>query len=151
VGLSLLVQVAASGVAGHALAHWYLSLRRPPFTPPNAVFSMVWLVADISLGIAAWSLWRHMDPWRLSSRPALRLWAWEIAFIAIWAPVFFGAHSPAAALVVMVLLLGTASATTYAFWYRDRLAGVLLLPSLLWLCYGAYLNVGFWWLNPAFG
>jgi tryptophan-rich sensory protein len=51
----------------------------------------------------------------------------------------------------MALLLVTAFATLYAFWYRDRLAGALLFPSLLWLCYGAYLNVGFWWLNPAFG
>ncbi|MCB8879307.1 tryptophan-rich sensory protein [Acidisoma cellulosilytica] len=150
-GLSLLVQVAASGVADHALTHWYLSLRRPPFTAPSHVFSLIWALADVSLGIAAWVLWRQMDPWRLSPRAALRLWAWEIALIALWAPVFFGLHSPGAGLVVMLLLIGTASATTYAFWYRHRFAGALLLPSLLWLCYGAYLNVGFWWLNPAFG
>ncbi len=109
------------------------------------------MVAEISLGIAAWILWRSQDPWRLTPRPALRLWAWEIALIAIWAPAFLGLRSPAAGLVVMLLLVGTASATTYAFWCRDRLAAALLLPSLLWLCYGAYLNVGFWWLNPAFG
>jgi tryptophan-rich sensory protein len=26
-----------------------------------------------------------------------------------------------------------------------------LLPSLAWLCYAAYLNLGFWWLNPGVG
>jgi tryptophan-rich sensory protein len=26
-----------------------------------------------------------------------------------------------------------------------------LLPSLVWLCYAAYLNLGFWWLNAAGG
>lgn len=92
-----------------------------------------------------------MDPWRLTPRPALRLWAWEIALIAAWIAAFFGLHAPAAGAAVMIPLIGTASATAYAFWYRDRLAGALLLPSLLWLCYGAYLNVGFWWLNRAFG
>ena len=147
----MLVQVAASGLAGHAASHWYLSLRQPPLTPPKPVFSLLWVLADISLGVAAWVLWRRMDPWRLSPRIALRLWAWEIALIALWVPAFFGLHAPGAGLVVMILLIGSASATAYAFWYRDRLAGALLLPSLLWLCYGAYLNVGFWWLNPAFG
>ncbi|WP_227320099.1 TspO/MBR family protein [Acidisoma silvae] len=147
----MLVQAAASGVAGHAVNHWYLSLRQPPLTAPNAVFALFWLLADLSLGLSAWVLWRRLDPWRLSPRAALRLWAWEIALIALWAPAFFGLHAPVAGLVVLLPLFGTASATAYAFWYRDRLAAALLLPSLLWLCYGAYLNVGFWWLNPAFG
>jgi tryptophan-rich sensory protein len=143
--------VAASGIIAPAMSHWYLSLRQPPWTAPGFVFSAFWLVADLSLGGAAWVLWRQVDPWRLSPRAALRLWGWQIALIAAWPPVFFGLRSPAAGLVVLLLLAGIASATAYAFWYRDRLAGVMLLPSLLWLCYGAYLNVGFWWLNPAFG
>lgn len=138
-------------VVAQPFGHWYLSLRRPPLTPPGAVFAALWLVAELSLGLAGWALWRRIDPWRLSPRRALRLWGWQIALIAAWAPAFFGLHAPGAGLVVMVLLLGTASATFYAFWYRNRLAAALLLPSLLWLCYGAYLNLGFWWLNPAFG
>lgn len=117
----------------------------------TSVFSALWLVADLSLGGAAWVLWRSMDPWRLSPRLALRLWGWQIALIAAWPPAFFGLRSPVAGLAVMLVLLGTASATAHAFWHRNRFAAALLLPSLLWLCYGAYLNAGFCWLNSAFG
>lgn len=145
------MQVAASGVAASGVEHWYLSLRRPPGTLPTPIFSVVWAIAEGLLGLAAWLLWRRVDPWRLSPRPALRLWGWQIALIAAWAPTFFGLRMPVAALFVMVPLLGIAGATLVAFYDRDRLAGALLLPSFLWLCYASYLNLGFWWLNPGFG
>lgn len=151
VGLSLLVQFAASGVAASGVAHWYLSLQRPPLTLPTRIFSLIWAAMDILLGTAAWLLWRRSDPWRPSARPALRLWGWQIAFIAAWAPVFFGLRTPAAALLVMAALLAISFATVIAFYRRSRFASALLLPSLLWLCYAAYLNLGFWWLNPGIG
>ncbi len=118
---------------------------------PTRVFASIWTVANILLGVSAWLLWRRIDPWQLSARPALRLWGWEIALIAAWAPTFFGLRTPAAALVVMVALLVVSVATLVSFCRRNRLAGALLLPSLVWLCYAAYLNLGFWWLNPGIG
>jgi tryptophan-rich sensory protein len=150
-GLSFLVQIAASGAASHGVGHWYLSLRRPPLTLPTDIFSVLWAVADLALGLAAWLVWRRVDPWRLSPRPALRLWGWQIALVALWPPVFFGLRAPAVALVVALLLAGVSVETFRAFWRRDRLAGALLLPPLAWLCYGAYLNIGFWWLNSTAG
>lgn len=150
-GLSLLVQIAGSAAAAQGAAHWYLALQAPPFTLPSALFSAVWTVACLTMGFAAWLVWRRVDPWRLSPRPALRLWGWQIALIALWAPVFFGLRAPGAALLVVLALGAVSTATLHAFWHRDRLAGVLLLPPLAWLCYGAYLNIGFWWLNSAGG
>ncbi len=149
VGLSLLVQFAALSAAGNGIAHWYLSLRRPPLTMPTRSFAAIWAATDVLLGVAAWFLWRRIDPWRPSVRPALRLWGWQIALIAAWAPTFFGLRAPAAALLVMTALLGVSAATLVAFCRRDRMAGALLLPSLVWLCYAGYLNIGFWWLNDA--
>jgi benzodiazapine receptor len=149
-GLSLLVQCAAVGVVGNGIVHWYLSLRRPPLTLPAGSFIIVWTLADGLLGVSAWLLWRRVDPWRPSARPALRLWGWQIGLIAAWAPTFFGLRAPAAALGVMVAL-AISIATVFAFCRRNPFAGALLLPSLLWLCYAAYLNLGFWWLNPGVG
>jgi tryptophan-rich sensory protein len=51
----------------------------------------------------------------------------------------------------MLALLAISVATLFAFSRRNRIAGALLLPSLSWLCYAAYLNLGFWWLNPGVG
>jgi translocator protein len=118
---------------------------------PTRSFAAIWALADALLGVAAWLLWRRMDPWQPSVRPALRLWGWQIALIAAWAPAFFGLREPVIALCVMVALLAVSVATLVAFCRRNRLAGALLLPSLAWLCYAAYLNLGFWWLNAGIG
>jgi translocator protein len=150
-GLSLLVQCAAVGAADNGIAHWYLSLREPPLTMPTRAFAAIWALADAMLGVAAWLLWRRVDPWQPSARPALRLWGWQIALIAAWAPTFFGLRAPAIALWVMAALIAVSVATLVAFCRRNRIAGALLLPSLAWFCYAAYLNLGFWWLNAGAG
>lgn len=141
------MQIAATGVVSHDLSHWYLSLRRPPALATPALFGRIWAAVGFTQGIAAWLIWRQVDPWRLSPRPALRLWAWQIALLALWAPVFFRLHAPGLALIVAVMLAVVSAATLRAFWRRHRVAGALLLPPLVWLCYAAYLNFGFWWLN----
>lgn len=146
-GLALLVQLAATSLVSHDLHHWYLSLRPPAGLVSPRAFSGVWALAGCSYGMAAWLIWRQVDPWRLSPRPALRLWGWQVALLALWPSIFFRLHAPGLALVVVALLGLAAAATFRAFWRRNRASGALLLPPYLWLCYAAYLNFGFWWLN----
>jgi benzodiazapine receptor len=38
---------------------FYLSLARPAWAPPPAVFGPVWTVLYLSMGIAAWMVWRE--------------------------------------------------------------------------------------------
>ena len=39
-------------------------------------------------------------------------------------------------------------ATAILFFRRDRLAGLLFLPYLGWVCFAAVLTHAFWTLNP---
>jgi len=151
VGLCLLVQFVGGTAAANGLTRWYPSLRSPPFTPPAWVFGQVWTVLNSLTGVAAWLIWRRFDPWRPSARPALRLWGWQIALIALWPAIFFGLRAPGGAMLIMLGLVAVSIATFVAFFRRSVSASVLLLPSLVWLCYAAYLNAGFWWLNQGFG
>jgi translocator protein len=147
----LLVQFASASSAAGGLARWYPFLRSPPLTAPGWIFGEVRTILDALLGLSAWLVWRRFDAWRPSSRPALRLWGWQIALIAVWPATFFGLHSLAASMFVMLALLAISAATLVAFLRRSTAAGALLLPSAVWLCYAAYLNAGFWWLNSGFG
>jgi tryptophan-rich sensory protein len=122
---------------------WYLALTAPPGTPPPWLFGPVWTVLYVLMGIAAWQVWRQGGP-----RRPLLLWGWQLLINAAWNPIFFGLHGIGAALVVMLLLVTLVAATAVAFLARDRVAGMLLFPYLLWSCYATYLNAGFWWLNP---
>ena len=123
---------------------WYMSLQRPPGTPPNWVFGPVWTLLYALMGLAAWLVWQ-----RPGHRKALRLWGWQLALNAAWAPAFFGWRQTALGLLVILVLLVAICLTIAAFARLRPAASLLLVPYLAWTCYALYLNAGFWWLNPA--
>jgi tryptophan-rich sensory protein len=150
VGLALLVGAADGSLTAAGARAWYLSLTRPPGTPPAALLGPVWTLLYLLLGTSAWLVWRSPQPARpgIGKRAALRLWGWQLLLTAGWAPALFRLHSPGVALVVMLPLLGLIGLTMRAFDRIHRPAAALLLPYALWTCYAAYLNAGFFWLNP---
>ena len=145
VGLGLLAGAVGGGITVANIPTWYAHLPHPPGTPPDWVFGPVWTTLYILMGIAAWRVWSTGSD---TSRAALRLWGWQLLVNAIWTPAFFGLHSPALALAILLLLLVLIGRTIAAFSAHDRLAATLLVPYALWSCYATYLNAGFLWLNP---
>jgi translocator protein len=143
VGLCLLVGASADALVAAAAHAWYPSLTRPPGTPPNWVFGPVWTALYVVIGVAGWLVWRRCG----AARP-LRLWGWQLAANALWTPAFFGLHSPPLALAVMAVLLVLIGFTVHSFFRLRRAAAWLMLPYLAWTLFAAYLNAGFWWLNP---
>ncbi len=144
VGLCLLVGGADAAVSAHAVDHWYLSLIRPPATPPNWLFGPVWTVLYVLIGVSGWLVWRRCG----ASRP-LRVWGWQLAANAVWPAFFFGLRNPALALADILVLLALIAITVRGFARVHRPAALLLVPYLLWTGYATYLNFGFWWLNGA--
>ncbi len=94
------------------------------------------------IGVAGWLVWRRSGTSRV-----LRLWGWQLAANALWAPAFFGAHSPALAVAIMAVMLVLIGLTIRAFRPIHRTAAALMAPYLAWCLYAAYLNVGFLLLN----
>ena len=146
-GLCLLVGLADAAVTATSVRSWYPHLSHPPGTPPNWLFGPVWTLLYAAMAVAAWMVWRQLDPVPARKYAALRLWGWQLLLNALWTPAFFGLRSPALGLVVMLPLVALVALTTRAFARIDRVAGLLLLPYLAWVAYAAYLNAGLWWLN----
>ncbi len=142
IGLCLLVGMVGGSMTARALHHWYYTLHQPPGTPPNWVFAPVWMALYVMIGVAGWLVWK-----RLGAAPPLRLWGWQLAANALWAPAFFGVHSPALAMGVMIVLLFLVSLTIRAFRRSNRVAAMLMAPYGGWCLYAAYLNAGFLILN----
>lgn len=150
VGLCLLVGAADGAAIGGSVGSWYLTLDPPPGTPPTWLFAPVWTLLYGLLGAAAWLVWRRPTPVSLTlgQRRALITWGWQLLLNAAWSPVFFGLHSPALGLVVILPLLAMIVLTMRRFARLKPLAAWLLLPYAAWTCYAVYLNIGFFWLNP---
>ncbi len=116
---------------------WYRGLAKPAWTPPNLVFPIAWTAIYLMLAIAAARL--AVLP---GSAHALALWALQIALNTLWTPVFFGLHRLKAGLLIMACLWVVAVALMVLAFGLDLIAGLLLVPYVLWLSYAATLN--FW-------
>jgi benzodiazapine receptor len=144
VGLCLLVGAVGGSITVRAVHGWYQTLHAPPGTPPNWVFAPVWATLYVMIGVSGWLVWK-----RLGASRSLLLWGWQLAANALWAPAFFGLHSPVLAMGVMFMLLFLVALTIRAFRRVQRTAAMLMAPYGVWCLYAAYLNAGFLLLNHA--
>ncbi len=148
VSLALCFAVAAIGgaVTRPNIDGWYAGLAKPPFNPPDWVFAPVWTLLFAMMAVAAWRVWLA-DPSMRSNRRALILFALQLAFNLAWSVVFFGAQSPLAGLVVILVLEGLIAATIAAFRPIDRLAAWLMVPYAAWVAFAIVLNLSIYSLN----
>lgn len=125
---------------------WYAGLAKPSFNPPNAVFPVVWTILYVLMGIAAWLVWRApADENR--RRMALAAWFIQLVLNVLWSFAFFGAQSPLAGLIVIVVLLAAIVVTMLAFRRVSGMAALLLVPYLAWVAFAAILNASILSLN----
>jgi benzodiazapine receptor len=124
---------------------WYASLVKPAWTPPDAVFAPVWTALYVLMGVAAWLVWRRAG--FAGASAALALFIAQLILNALWSYLFFGRHRIDLALLEIVVLWVAILVVAVLFWHEDRLAGVLMIPYLLWAGFAAGLNFALWRLN----
>ncbi|TDY04155.1 TspO/MBR family protein [Thiohalophilus thiocyanatoxydans] len=145
--LLTLVAAALGAWASIEAGSFYLQLERPAWAPPGSVFSPVWTTLFVLMAIAAWLVWRTNGV--AGARVALSLYFVQLVFNVLWSWLFFGWHLGGWAFAEVLLLWGLILATLVAFWHTSHLAGVLLVPYLLWVGFAVILNYTVWQLNPA--
>ena len=145
--LALAFAAAAIGaVASRDAGTFYAQLVRPVWAPPGSAFGPVWSVLYLLMGIAAWLVWRERGARHLSL--ALTLFIAQLCVNALWSWLFFAWRNGALAFAGVLVLLVLIAATIAVFWRIRRLAGVLLLPYLAWVCLASALTWAVWQSNP---
>ncbi len=134
------------GAASIQAGPFYTQLVRPAWAPPPAIFGPVWTLLYALMGLAAWLVWR-VGGFR-AARSALTLFLAQLALNALWSWLFFGWHRGGLAVADILVLWALIVATLIAFWRIRQLAGVLLVPYLVWVTFAAVLNYAMWQLNP---
>ena len=146
-----IVACLAAGAIGsiftrQAIPTWYATLEKPVFNPPNWVFSPVWTLLYILMGIAAFLVWRKGLE-NKQVRIALIVFLVQLVLNALWSVAFFGLESPLCGLIVIVVLWVAILVTVLRFYSISLAASVLLWPYLLWVTFAAVLNSSIWLLN----
>ena len=125
---------------------WFRALARPDWFPPGWAFGAVWTVLYVMLGIALAMI--------LNARGArgrglaIGLFVVQLLLNYAWTPVFFGAHQIGAALLLIVVNLGLAVATTFALARIRKAAAWLMVPYMGWLFFATLLTSEMYRLNP---
>jgi benzodiazapine receptor len=140
------ITAAIGGAASVNAAPFYGQLVRPEWAPPSFLFGPVWTILYILMGIAAWLVWR-VGGFR-AARSALVLFLVQLALNALWSWLFFAWQRGGLAFADILLLWVLIVATIVLFWRVRPLAGVLLVPYLLWVTFASALNYAIWRLNP---
>jgi translocator protein len=147
----LLVSFAAAAIAGFASAsapEFYQEIIRPSWAPPGWLFGPVWTVLYILMGTAAWLVWRVRGFTGASG--TLILFIVQLAFNALWTWLFFVWRQGGLAFAEILLLSVLIAITVRLFWQVSKLAGVMLVPYLVWVCFASALTLATWRLNPEF-
>ncbi|MGZ5445201.1 MAG: TspO/MBR family protein [Thermoanaerobaculia bacterium] len=120
------------------IGRWYDSLDKPPFTPPNVTFPIVWTTLYVMIAVSAFRVWKAGEGTERTR--ALTLWGTQLALNAAWSPIFFGARQPALALIDLVALFVAIAAYTNSARRIDRPAAWMMAPYLAWVAFAGVLN-----------
>jgi tryptophan-rich sensory protein len=146
--LALCIATSAIGAfASIDAGEFYAALTRPVWAPPGWLFGPVWSVLFLVMAIAVWLVWRvpHVHP---SRSVAIGLFVAQLIANALWSWLFFAWHLGGAAFAEVLVLWLLIAGTLVAFWRIKPLAGLLLVPYLLWVTFATALNWALWQANP---
>jgi tryptophan-rich sensory protein len=125
---------------------WYAALAKPDFTPPDGVFAPVWITLFFLMGVSLFLVVR--DGWEEKDvRIGVGLFILQLVLNVTWSALFFGLTLPLAAFVEIVFLWIAILLTTVWFFRVSKVAGLLLVPYLLWVGFAAVLNLSIAILN----
>ncbi len=128
-----------------AISTWYATLKKPFFTPPNWIFSPVWISLFILMGISLFFVWRRTDHPKF--KIAFIFFFVQLILNVLWSIFFFFFKLPLLGLVDIVLLWIAILLTIQHFSKVSKFAGMLLLPYLVWVSFATLLNFSLWILN----
>lgn len=125
-----------------AIDGWYETLEKPFFNPPSWIFSPVWTLLYIMMGISLYLLWTHKG-----SKDAKIIFFIQLTLNALWSPLFFGVKNLGLAFIEIVLLWTAILLTIITSYRVNKTASLLLIPYILWVSFAMILNFSIMILN----
>ncbi len=144
--LCLIIGFMSSIATQTSIDTWYVTLKKPSFTPPNWIFAPVWTILYTLMGIAAGIVWSKgfYHKW---VKVALYHFGFQLLLNAAWSIFFFGLQNPLLALLDIVALFILLLFTIKWFTVVNSIAAYLLIPYAVWVAFATALNFGIWQLN----
>lgn len=125
-----------------AIEGWYQTLKKPFFNPPDWTFSLVWVTLFLLMGVSLFFVWR-----KGMNGESRVIFITQLILNTLWSIFFFGLKSPGLAFIELVFLWFAILCTIISFYRISKIAGLLLLPYIIWVTFAGVLNYFIWMMN----
>lgn len=142
---SILTTVILGGLVGLIISGFinYETLERPLFSPPSSIFPIVWTILYVLMGISYGILKSN----GLVNQEINLIYYSQLVVNLLWPIAFFVLEWRLFAFLWIILLIVLVINMIIKFYNKNKLAGLLQIPYLIWLIFAAYLNLGVYLLN----
>lgn len=142
---SILIPVIIGGVIGLIISRSidYNSLQKPPLSPPSILFPIVWTILYVLMGIS----YGILDSKSLIELKTKIIYSLQLFVNATWSLIFFTLKWRLFAFIWIIILDILVIVMIIDFFKKNKTAGLLQIPYLLWIIFASYLNLGVYLLN----
>ena len=146
VGICLIFAFMGVTAAQVGYDSWLPTINKPWFAPPQYIFSPVWIVMYVLLGVAAGMVWAR-GFYHLWVKTALYHFGFILFLNGFWFLLLFALQKPFWALLDIATVLILTLITIKWFKIVKPVSAYLLIPYAVWLLFAIALNFEIWRLN----
>ena len=142
---SILIPVLVGVVIGFITsgAMDYSMLKQPPLAPPSILFPIVWTILYVLMGVSYGILKSNGE----ADEEVDRIYYLQLAVNALWSIFFFILKWRLFSFFWIILLAVLVIIMIIRFYNRNKVAGLLQIPYILWIAFASYLNLAIYILN----
>ena len=142
---SIIIPLVVGGVVGLIISKSidYNSLQKPFLAPPSILFPIAWTILYILMGIS----YGILKSKKLTNNEIDSIYYWQLAFNALWSIFFFSLKWRLFAFLWIIILAILIINMIIKFYNKNKLAGLLQIPYILWVIFAGYLNLSIYLLN----
>lgn len=141
----LVLPLLVGGIVGFIISKFiqYDNLNKPFLSPPQLAFPIVWTILYILMGIS----FGILSEKNLLDSKSKFLYYFQLLINALWSIFFFVFEWRLFAFIWIILLDIVVILMTINFYKKNKLAGILQIPYIIWILFATYLNLAFYLLN----
>ena len=143
--ISILIPVIVGSIVGLIISKFidYDTLIKPFLAPPSILFPIMWTILYILMGIS----YGILKDRNLTNSSIDFIYYSQLIINALWSIFFFVLKWRFFSIIWIIILAIFVLIMIIQFYKKNKLAGLLQIPYILWTLFAAYLNIGFYVLN----
>ena len=139
--IPLLVGILVSLITSSSME--YSNFIKPSFAPPNVLFPIVWTIIYILMGVS----YGILKSRSLTNDKIDSIYYFQLFVNAMWSIFFFNFEWRLFSFFWIILLILLVILMIKDFYEKNKVAGLLQIPYLIWLLFASILNLSIYLLN----